>query len=281
MSHSTGSIEWNQHLGQVLDHVTDSTLWQYYGLLINKISRFDDIAVILFQRGQAPRLLHYAGNHVGKRLVANVFLEGLYVLDPFYKRAYANQWGFLSLNEIVPDGFYDGDLYNLYYKKSGIIDEVGFVLKLDESSFLYNTMARFNDAPSFTEADKRNFREVEPLIQSIASQFWRFHDHKTADPTQPLHDQITQVLGNFGSSLLTDREMEVVHKILNGYSAQAIATNLKISINTVKLHRKNAYAKLDISSQNELFHLFLDSLSCVTDTKNTDPLIAYMNKPEP
>ena len=41
----------------------------------------------------------------------------------------------------------------------------------------------------------------------------------------------------------------------------SIATLLNISVGTVKVHRKNIYAKLEISSQSELFSLFLPLLT--------------------
>ena len=57
--------------------------------------------------------------------------------------------------------------------------------------------------------------------------------------------------------LLTAREIEVIGMILKGYSAAAIADGLSITHGTVKVHRKNAYRKLRISSQAELFSLFI------------------------
>ncbi|MBT6825500.1 MAG: helix-turn-helix transcriptional regulator, partial [Rhodospirillales bacterium] len=54
---------------------------------------------------------------------------------------------------------------------------------------------------------------------------------------------------------------EVVSLILRGYSSISIGSMLDISVSTVKVHRKNIYAKLHISSQAELFSLFLPLLT--------------------
>ena len=54
-----------------------------------------------------------------------------------------------------------------------------------------------------------------------------------------------------------------------------IAEKLGISIETVKLHRKHAYAKLDINSQAELFYLFMEALAHSSGDASVDPLIAY------
>ncbi|QGZ56881.1 response regulator transcription factor [Paraburkholderia acidiphila] len=56
---------------------------------------------------------------------------------------------------------------------------------------------------------------------------------------------------------LTQREAEILAHIVVGYQALAISLRLGISINTVATHRKRAYAKLQLSSQTELFHVCL------------------------
>jgi hypothetical protein len=50
-------------------------------------------------------------------------------------------------------------------------------------------------------------------------------------------------------------------------------------VETVKLHRKHAYAKLEVSSQAELFYLFLDSLMSASDYRGGDTLVSYLQKP--
>jgi len=62
---------------------------------------------------------------------------------------------------------------------------------------------------------------------------------------------------DFGSDVLTDREMQVVQLILVGHASGSIALQLDVTISTIKTHRRNIYGKLDISSQAELFSLFL------------------------
>ncbi|MEH6740426.1 MAG: helix-turn-helix transcriptional regulator [Sulfitobacter sp.] len=62
---------------------------------------------------------------------------------------------------------------------------------------------------------------------------------------------------DFGSDVLTDREMQVVQLVLVGHTSTSISLQLGVSISTVKSHRRNIYVKLEISSQAELFSLFL------------------------
>ena len=60
---------------------------------------------------------------------------------------------------------------------------------------------------------------------------------------------------------MTIREREVVEFVLKGYSSDAIGKILEISPGTVRIHRKNIYAKLGINSQGALFSQFIEALS--------------------
>ena len=60
--------------------------------------------------------------------------------------------------------------------------------------------------------------------------------------------------------MLTPREREVVEYTLRGHSAEAAGRALGISAGTVRIHRRNIYAKLRIGSQGELFSRFIAAL---------------------
>jgi DNA-binding CsgD family transcriptional regulator len=57
------------------------------------------------------------------------------------------------------------------------------------------------------------------------------------------------------------REREIAHLILRGHSVKSTAQVLGISPETVRMHRKHLYTKLEINSQAELFALFIDWLT--------------------
>jgi len=87
-----------------------------------------------------------------------------------------------------------------------------------------------------------------------------------------------QGMENFGKSCLSAKEGEVLHLLLMGHSAKSTAERMGISPGTVKIHRNNIYAKLDINSQTELFSLFIDALANMAGDGSEDPLIAYHHK---
>ncbi|MEX2649343.1 MAG: LuxR C-terminal-related transcriptional regulator [Alphaproteobacteria bacterium] len=65
----------------------------------------------------------------------------------------------------------------------------------------------------------------------------------------------------FSTGRLTRRETQIARLILTGYPTDAIAKALGIGRGTVKNHRRRLYDKLDITTERELFSLFLAYLA--------------------
>jgi DNA-binding CsgD family transcriptional regulator len=58
---------------------------------------------------------------------------------------------------------------------------------------------------------------------------------------------------------LSAREAAVCARIVTGYSNEAIALDLDLSFHSIRTYRRRAYAKLRVTSQNELFALILNN----------------------
>ncbi len=69
----------------------------------------------------------------------------------------------------------------------------------------------------------------------------------------PASDLVT-LLDRFDARL-TVREIETARLILQGFSSKAIAQQMGISPETVKVHRRNLYHKLNVNGHGELFAL--------------------------
>lgn len=82
----------------------------------------------------------------------------------------------------------------------------------------------------------------------------------SADWHRSALSHLQSILGN-RSYGLSSREAEVCAHIVLGYSTLAIGLNLGVSVNTVATHRKRAYVKLGICSQNELFERYFTTVN--------------------
>jgi DNA-binding NarL/FixJ family response regulator len=59
-----------------------------------------------------------------------------------------------------------------------------------------------------------------------------------------------------------------------GYTVLGMSLNMRISVNTVATHRKRAYTKLRISSQNELFARYFDTVHRIQSKLHQRPGIS-------
>lgn len=198
-------------------------------------------------RGRAFDL--YNERIVGDRaVIVDRYLAGSYILDPFYDAAkHSGCPALLVMRALAPDRFSETEYFRRHYQSTGIVDEIGFVLKLQHADAVLS-LSRMGAVPGFSKGEIAAFAAAAPLVCALAGRHW----HGRHAPGEE-DDQAAAI----SHPLLSKRELEIVTLILKGHSSYSIAATLGLSPNTVKVHRRQAYAKLRISSQVELFHLFL------------------------
>jgi DNA-binding CsgD family transcriptional regulator len=189
---------------------------------------------------------------VERRIIVDQYLAGAYILDPFYDAIRSNrQERLIVMRDLAPDDFLQSEYHRRHYASTSITDEVGFVLKLEEDRTAVLSLCRIGVTDPFSKREIRCFGAVAGIICRLGERHWtdgRLAVSARADPRPaPTIDH----------PLLTPREREIVMLILKGHSSVSIAMVLSLSPDTVKAHRRHIYAKLNISSQAELFHMFL------------------------
>ncbi len=81
----------------------------------------------------------------------------------------------------------------------------------------------------------------------------------------PLSERLKEALEKEHGIRLSPRQAEVAMFILRGHSSISIGLNLSISTETVKVFRRQLYAKCNISSQAELFAMMMLLFSNLSD----------------
>lgn len=143
--------------------------------------------------------------------------------------------------ELAILGSQDGSLYyTSFYKKQS------------EEKFSKREVDTMRSVASVIVKLLHRHRQVRHLIDPAEAAEHTFSSMKSEDSREKILRHLQKVLAS-GRQKLSAREAEVCAAIILGYSTEAIALNLSISANTVATHRKRAYSKLGISSQNELF----------------------------
>jgi DNA-binding CsgD family transcriptional regulator len=131
----------------------------------------------------------------------------------------------------------------------------------------------------FSRAELEAARVIAPLVNAALSSTWRDLAPGGAgadpDPDEAHHRHIAQARMNFGRSVLTEREFQILQELLQGKSVGLVARRLKIAASTVKVHRKHIYSKLGINSQAELFTLFLEVIAGARGDLGSGPLESH------
>ena len=263
---------WHDHIAQVIAAGDTS---QFPAILVQALRHVVpfDYAVFFVYRGQDRPICPYDTFTPEQRIVfVTDYLEGPYLLDPFYQ-VYVDRMepGLYRLREIAPDRFYHSEYFRSYYRRTGLAEEIGFLVSLAHDMMLVISLMRAGTSAPFSDRDMNKLHRMEPIVHASAARHWRNlgylrsreAEEETARP--PLTRQVTSAFENFGEGVLTRREREVVRMVLRGHSSNSIGRLFQITTGTVKIHRKNIYAKLGISSQSELFSHFISYLSGIVE----------------
>jgi DNA-binding CsgD family transcriptional regulator len=188
------------------------------------------------------------------------FPEVFYELDPFALAYREGRSGSLSLREMAPVGFERSAYYQQYYLDEGYSDALVHLARLPEGITAWTELGRGPAREGFTRAEcelhEAMFPAVEAFSARVADLMWGAGEHLP----NPYAGDLETALEGFGADCLTEREHAVIQLVLRGHNTRSIASTLEIALETVKLHRKHAYAKLGVNSQGELFYQFLRSL---------------------
>jgi DNA-binding CsgD family transcriptional regulator len=242
---------------------------------LRRLVTIDDATVIYYARGDLPRVVYRESPQARGSESMERFVAGAFLLDPFYQAAAEHRrFGLFRLRDLAPERFHESEYYHSWFRDCGFSDECGFVVELGSDAFVNVALGRLGRG-RFSAPEVRTLRSVRAAVDSLCQQHWS----SDAGSGEGLRRQLHLALDDFGSSLLTERETQVINLVLHGHSTKSIAARLGISVETVKLHRKHAYAKLEVSSQAELFYLFLDSLMSAPAYRGGDTLISYLAKP--
>jgi DNA-binding CsgD family transcriptional regulator len=270
--------QFSKYTATLLEKVGSDEFPELMVAMLKAMVTVNDATIVVYPDTLAPVIDYFDTPEEGGSHNLTVFLQGAFLLDPFYL-AYAadKKQGFYSLKELAPSAFKTTEYYNTYQRISGIHDECGYLIPTGGDGFVNISLNRTTLARNFYQKELKLLKDIEPMVTQLARQHWLSSAKPMVKGHKNLRKPLQSALDDFGGSVLTGRECQVINKVLQGQSTKAIARKLTIANETVKLHKKHAYAKLDINSQSELFHLFLDSLMSIDNYTGGDTLDYYLN----
>lgn len=266
---------------QMSDRETGETFQRMMAALV----RFDHVVVFAYRGKERPIDLYKTFDEQENIIYVTLYQAGPYLLDPFYHTARARREGLFRMKELAPDRFFSSEYYRSYYDQTGLAEEIGFFVPLEEGdsdiTVVLSLMRKRQTGP-FPPVEFSLLRQVEPLVTTFVRQFWsglgpRF-DGQLASASAGGAGNGTATKGRRRKSAqakpalepadavwrelnLTPRETAIVDLVLQGHSSESISLKLNISTGTVKVHRRNVYRKLGISSQMQLLSIYLGRMA--------------------
>lgn len=252
--------DWNKALGRTISAIGTPELAAHLEQALSLLTDHSILMIFAYRGRSRPVAVHHNIDAQKATIVVDDYIRGPYLLDPFFEEVQrGRREGSTGLRQLAPDRFFKSEYYLKHYSRTGIRDELGIFAPLTGSVTAVASLTRSHDQPVFSARDRKRLNMVSPIIGAIVSSQWgRDHPIISAVPSEnALEESLDGRLMALYKDVLTPRESEIITLILRGHSSVSMARLLEISPGTVKIHRKNAYRKLDISSQAQLFSLFL------------------------
>jgi len=236
---------------------------------LQSIVDFDYSVSFAYHANETPLCLYDTFSTAQRVVFVDDYLKGPYLLDPFFKACGRKvETGLYRLGDIAPDRFYQSEYYRSYYVQTGLAEEICYTLYLSNEVAVVISLMRSGDSSRFSAKEFRLLDSVGPIVNSLAQRHWQdIHNKIEAEPlsieTSENRTIIEEAVGALFGPRITPRETQVVAQVLEGHSSDSIARSLGISVGTVRIHRRNIYGKLQISSQQELFSIFFKKIKTV------------------
>ncbi|AMO76289.1 LuxR C-terminal-related transcriptional regulator [Pseudomonas citronellolis] len=230
-------------------------------LLDGKVS-FDMSCLYLFRFDRPAELLHNGYNDQVAARTLDAYCRGGYLLDPFYVASMnLHPGGLWRMSELAPDSFFSSgfaispDLHPCVSSTHGTqIDEIGYIVHLQARTALVFSLMKAQEHGPFDSAEVAHLQLLAPLISAALELHGRQLPREVAPSDADSHLE-SAFVGALGQ--LTDAQRYIAKLILQGHSNASIAHLLGISEGTVKVHKHNIYQRLEISSNSDLFRLFI------------------------
>lgn len=249
------SLAWHRSIGQLIMRLNRPEFWSSLVRLLNEHVQVDNWVVLIFsnQQVQVVSLPEVADTEEVDAFIHR-YVKGLYMLDPFYIADRENpQTGFFHMLDVAPEHFLETEYYHQYFEQYISVDEAQYNVKLDPERTL---CVSFGSNVRFTQEQITTLDIIKPWVTALMHQRMAFEVDVAKHPGEPA--PWPETIASLGAQI-TVREKDVLKLLLSGFSNKEIAGKLSLSAETIKVHRRNIYAKLNIKSQSELFARFFTS----------------------
>jgi DNA-binding CsgD family transcriptional regulator len=213
-------------------------------LTINRYAEYRPVELIAVECARGAHSFHSAINH---------YVRGSYISDPLRPHYHGTENAGYDLFSVSSEQVRDRQARQKLYSSTGIAAKLALIVHR-QHDVLTLAIYRSRDDGDFKLRDLKLMRSLSGDLAAAVER------HVALSSSAKLNclDELTKLLVEIPcGALLSRQEVAVCARIIAGYSTESIALNLGVSPHSVATYRLRAYAKLNISSQNELFLLVL------------------------
>lgn len=255
---------WVEESARVVDALGEKEFPRVLIDALRTVVPFEYTVIFAYYQDSKPLDLYDDFSKSKRCVMVDDYQEGPYLLDPLYLHSSPLlEPRLVRLRDLAPDRFYQSEYFRNYYVQTGLAEEIGFMVDVgDDVTVVISAM---REHKVFSAREFRDLKKLFPFVDACSRRHWKGLISQFADRPEVegprLAVLIEKAFQSVGGNLLTLREAEVVEYALKGHSAEATGKRLGIAPGTVRIHRRNIYAKLQIRSQGELFSLFISTLA--------------------
>jgi DNA-binding CsgD family transcriptional regulator len=234
--------------------------WDALSKVIGSVLENQGIVVFRYSGQLEPTLMFSNFRNQVSRGDFREYRTRAYLLDPMYLAFQERRAdGVHMLRELAADRFFFSEYYRTYYVQTGLSDELCLFCWINQDDLVMISVVRGKHMAPFASSGVRLLRKISALLSSMV---YRHVNAGVAQVPQPPNStSVPPTLTIGDDNLLTQRELAIANLILRGHSSPSMSLLLGISIETIKVHRRHIYQKLNISSQAELFSLAMNRIS--------------------
>lgn len=252
----------HQALARLIEDIGRPTFWRSLVQALRQLATPDNVLVVVMHADAPPQVLEELdfGATLPSESPVPRYCGGMYLLDPFYQAICAGLTsGLYHLEDVAPDQFRQSEYYQSYFCSEIGQDELQFIEDIGGGKTLCLSLGSQHE---FDAQTMGRLIAVSGWVRAGMKRHWTLQNNRQHDQNQAaLKDKLGKTLAGFGTDKLSEREAEVAKLTLQGYSSKALAQKLDISPETVKVHKRNVYNKLGITSHTELFNCFIAELT--------------------
>jgi len=219
---------WNDAVGELISAIGTPGMPARLADTLRRIAAIDYIVMFGYRDTSKPLHLFDDFTPSRRRLHVDEYLEGPYLLDPFFMASQPpGRLGLFRISDIAPDRFAQAEYYCSYYKQTGLAEEIGFLVKVNSAFVVVVSLMRRKKRFSKTEFSR--FADARPIVDAACRQQWRAlapaRDAADGSVCNATPVDTSEAFRRIGAGVLTLRESEIARLTLQGHSATAIGAS--------------------------------------------------------